>query len=216
MCVPSTSGWLAGDVRTVGRPFPTTPTFVLPYRRFATPCLINAAKIFLHGPKTTYQDAVLHNRCQIGYPIRDIPQSDHSQQSRPEPSESEPTGHYEAAPNERTTEDAKLSLHGAAPDQTEEPSVSQPVVSPSTVWRFVGWLGSLSWMLDKAREMILKQNPNSLCHRIDGRVAPEKHRGDQRQATLETARQLLLIIPEWEELFGCTFFPRFATRSGFD
>ena len=25
-----------------------------------------------------------------------------------------------------------------------------------------------------------------------------------------------LVIPEWEDRFGCSFFPRFATRSGFD
>ncbi len=71
-------------------------------------------------------------------------------------------------------------------------------------------------MLDKAREMILKRNPNSLCHRIDGSVDPEKARSDERLQRLETARQLLLIIPEWEELYGRKFFPRFATRSGFD
>jgi hypothetical protein len=127
----------------------------------------------------TYRKAVLHNRCQIGYPIEQ---------------------------------------HNTEHDNTEqhEHSFHQPVVPPSLVWRFVGWLGSLSLMLDKAREMILKKNPNSLCHRVTGCVDPGKARSDERLCTLETARQLLLIIPEWEELHGCKFFPRFATRSGFD
>jgi len=75
----------------------------------------------------------------------------------------------------------------------------QPVIPASLVWRFVGWLGGLTLTLDKAREMILQRNPNSLCHRITGSVAPHKSRSDARMATLQTARQLLLIMPEWEE-----------------
>jgi hypothetical protein len=133
------------------------------------------AEPFLHESKTTYRKAVLHDRCQIGYPV---PEQDSTEQ--------------------------------------DESSFDQPVIWPSLVWRFVGWLGGLSRSLDKAREMILKRNPNSLCHRVDGSVDPDKARSDERLRSLETARQLLLIIPEWEELHGCRFFPRFATRSGFD
>jgi hypothetical protein len=138
------------------------------------------AEPFLHESKTTYRKAVLHDRCQIGYPV----------------------------PEQDSTEQDNAEL--------DESSFDQPVIWPSLVWRFVGWLGGLSRSLDKAREMILKRNPNSLCHRVDGSVDPDKARSDERLRSLETARQLLLIIPEWEELHGCRFFPRFATRSGFD
>lgn len=92
----------------------------------------------------------------------------------------------------------------------------QAVVPPSLVWRFITWMGSLTFSLDKAREMILKHHTNSLCHRISGSVDPFKARTDDRQRTLETARQLVLIMPEWEDCFGEKFFPRFATRAGFD
>jgi hypothetical protein len=143
------------------------------------------AEPFLHESKTTYRKAVLHDRCQIGYPV---PEQDNAEQDSTE--------------QDSTEQDA--------------PSFDQPVIWPSLVWRFVGWLGGLSRSLDKAREMILKRNPNSLCHRVDGSVDPDKARSDERLRSLETARQLLLIIPEWEELHGCRFFPRFATRSGFD
>jgi hypothetical protein len=143
------------------------------------------AEPFLHESKTTYRKAVLHDRCQIGYPV---PEQDSTEQDSTE--------------QDSTEQDA--------------PSFDQPVIWPSLVWRFVGWLGGLSRSLDKAREMILKRNPNSLCHRVDGSVDPDKARSDERLRSLETARQLLLIIPEWEELHGCRFFPRFATRSGFD
>jgi hypothetical protein len=80
----------------------------------------------------------------------------------------------------------------------------------------VTWLGGLSLVLDKAREMILQHDPTSLCHRLDGSVPTGKGRTSERLGTLQTARQLLLVIPEWEECFGRKFFPQFATRAGFD
>lgn len=101
-------------------------------------------------------------------------------------------------------------------DAQVSPGTHQPVVPPSLVWRFITWMGSLTFSLDKAREMILKHQPNSLCHRVSGSVDPFKARSDDRQRTLETARQLVLIMPEWEDYFGEKFFPRFATRAGFD
>ncbi|NLX97853.1 MAG: hypothetical protein GXY83_16945 [Rhodopirellula sp.] len=98
----------------------------------------------------------------------------------------------------------------------EASSVDQAIVDHSLIWRMVGWLGSLTLALDKACQMILQRNPNSLCHRYPSCVNPDKARSDQRQKTLETADHLLHVIEEWEATFGEKFFPRFATRSGFD
>lgn len=92
----------------------------------------------------------------------------------------------------------------------------QPVVDHSLMWRAVGWLGSLTGVLDQARAMLLQRNPDSLCHRLEGSVDPHKARSAQRLMTLETARQVLRMIPEWEACFGYEFFPRFATRVGFE
>ena len=153
---------------------PTTRTFVLPYKRFATPCLLSRAKNYLDKSRVTYRQTVRHNRCLIGYPI---------------------------ASHERPTQEASLP--------------HQPVVDHSLIWRVIGWLGGLTWALDQARAMILRQNPDSICHRFDGSADPHKAHSPQRLASLETARQLLQIIPEWEACFGCRFFPRFATRAGF-
>jgi hypothetical protein len=93
---------------------------------------------------------------------------------------------------------------------------NQAVVDHSLIWRFLSWLGGLTAVLDEARAMVLKSRPHSTCHRLDGNIDPHKHRSAERLATLETARQLLQVIPEWEACFGCRFFPRFATRAGFD
>jgi hypothetical protein len=181
----------AGDAEVVVGALPTIPTFVLPYKRFAAPCLLSLAKQYLHvaeeqqpaaptppGPKrnarrVTYRSAVRHDRRLIGYRVQPRKEEGH------------------------------------------EDLYHQPVIPPSLLWRFVGWLGSLPLALDKAREMILKHDPNSTCHRVGGSVDPFKARSNERMQRLETARQLLLIMPEWESCFDRPFFPQFATRSGF-
>jgi hypothetical protein len=154
---------------------PTTLTFVLPYKRFATPCLLSRAGQYLERPQVTYRESVREERSLIGYP---------------------------------------LTATGGAPGEVS--STHQSVVDHSLIWRMVGWLGGLTWALDRARTMLLQSDVASLCHRLEGNVAPHKARSLERLSTLETARQLLRVIPEWEACFGCKFFPRFATRSGFD
>ncbi len=102
-----------------------------------------------------------------------------------------------------------------APEASSAPSSApnQPVVDHKLIWRFLTWLGGLTWVLDEARAMLLRRNPQSTCHRLEGSIDPHKARSPERTATLETARQLLRVIPEWEACFGGKFFPRFATRA---
>ena len=170
---------------------------MLPYKRFATPCLFRPAKRFLRDlkdedsngdppsrAKVRYRDAVKHDRQRIGYAIEHAPPQD-TETRLDEPS-------------------------------SEADSFHQPIVDHSLIWRMVGWLGGLTLALDKACEMILQRNPNSLCHRYTSNVSQAKARSDQRQKALETADHLLQVIEEWEAIFGEKFFPRFATRSGFD
>lgn len=165
---------------------PTTPTFVLPYKRFATPDLLARARRYLEESRLSYRQTVRHNRCRIGYPL-------------PAPT----------PPADCSWESPSVWAIDASP------VADQSVVDHGLVWRFLTWLGSLTGMLDQARAMVLKSRPHSLCHRLEGSVDPHKARSGQRRATLETARQLLQVIPEWEACYGHKFFPRFATRAGF-
>jgi hypothetical protein len=158
----------------------------LPYKRFAAPCLLALATHYLQEHRATYRSTVRHGRCLIGYPVR------------------------------RRNRDARSVRTAAGQERALEAGDHQPVVPPSLIWRMATWLGSLTLVLDKARQMILQHDPTSLCHRVDGSVAPRKARTPERLATLQTARQLVLVIPEWEECFGRKFFPQFATRAGFD
>ncbi len=178
----------------------------MPYKRFATFYLLPLATRYLNDFHTTYRSVVQHERCKIGYPVPTPEVDGNSDHSTEELSPARDEGSdLHGRPVSFDTEDASA----------EDPD-HQAVIPPSLPWRFIGWLGSLTWSLTKAREMILSHNPNSLCHRKAGSVDPFKARSDSRMATLETARQLLLIIPEWESCFGRPFFPQFATRSGFD
>jgi hypothetical protein len=144
---------------------------------------------YLHRTLATYRSVVRYERRLIGYPVQPPDLIDTPAQE----------------PDDKECE----------PDSEQPDPFHQAVIAHTLVWRFVGWLGSLQLALDKAREMILQQHPGSLCHRISGHVHPRKARSDHRLRTLETARQLLLIMPEWEDCLGHKFFPRFATRSGF-
>ena len=160
---------------------------MLPYKRFAAPCLLELAGQYLHEHRATYRSTLRHNRCLIGYPI---------QRRDTQSGQAEPRAQQQSAPLQ-------------AGDH-------QAVVPPSLVWRMATWLGGLSVVLEKARRMVLQRNPQSLCHRVDGSVARRKARTPERLEVLQTARQLLLVIAEWEDCFGRKFFPQFATRAGFD
>lgn len=160
---------------------------MLPYKRFAAPWLLAKAREYLNVPERP-------------------PQKELSKRTTP-------TTYRSVVRHERQQIGYPLEQ---AEDAAAEGSFHQPVIPPSLLWRFLGWVGSLTLTLDKAREMILKHDPNSTCHRVTGWVDPFQARSEERMKTLETARQLLLIMPEWESGFGRPLFPRFATRSGFD
>lgn len=158
-------------------------------------------------PSATYRSVVRHERSLIGYPVAHVPGND-TQPEHDGPTDRDWPATQDAPPDH----DAP-----AVQDCAEEVDpYHQAVIPPSLPWRFIGWLGSLALALSQARQMLLQKNPHSLCHRVSGSVDPFKARSDERMATLETARQLLLIIPEWEACFGRPFFPPFATRAGFD
>lgn len=172
-------------------PLPTIPAFVLPYKRFAAPWFFSLAKQYLNVPEGPQPEASKPKATRTTY--RSVLRHDRQKIGYPV----QPIDEHKNK--------------GRAGRRYQH----QPVVPPSLLWRFIGWLGSLTLTLDKAREMILQHDPNSTCHRVGGNVDPFQARRDERMETLETARQLLLIMPEWERCFGRPLFPQFATRSGF-
>ncbi len=96
------------------------------------------------------------------------------------------------------------------------PMDERGLLDHSTVWRMLTWLGCQLAALAKGRQLVQERNPSSTCHRFLGAVAPNKFRSRKRELLLCRSRQLLHLRAEWEECCPEKFFPRFATRSGFD
>jgi hypothetical protein len=92
----------------------------------------------------------------------------------------------------------------------------QPVgLAPSTVWRWLSWLGGMPGTLRAAWELIRQKEPNSALHRQPWAVSPAKYRSEQRRETLVTAMQVLAVDRVCEGIFGKGIFPRYATSRGF-
>jgi hypothetical protein len=83
-------------------------------------------------------------------------------------------------------------------------------LAPSTVWRWLSWLGGMPATLRAAWGLIRQKEPNSTLHRQPWVVPPMKYRSQKRQNMLQQAMQLLTIDRVCEKLFGEGIFPRYA------
>lgn len=92
----------------------------------------------------------------------------------------------------------------------------QPVgLAPSTVWRWLSWLGGMPGTLRGAWELIRQKEPDSTLHRQPWAVSPRKYRSERRRDTLIGAMQVLALDRACGALFGAGIFPRYATSRGF-
>ena len=91
-----------------------------------------------------------------------------------------------------------------------------PGLAPSTVWRWLSWLGSLQNILREASQLIRQKAPGSALHREPWPLSTRKYRSDTRDQTLQRAAQCLVIEPLFQELFGRKMFPNFATAHGWN
>jgi hypothetical protein len=87
-------------------------------------------------------------------------------------------------------------------------------LAPSTVWRWLSWLGGMSGTLRAAWDLIRQKEPNSTLHRQPWAVSPAKYRSPQRRETLVAAMQVLAVDRICARIFGQGIFPRYATGGG--
>jgi hypothetical protein len=88
-------------------------------------------------------------------------------------------------------------------------------LAPSTVGRWLSWLGGMTGTLQAAWKLIREKEPNSTLHREPWAISPKKYRSEKRRETLQQAMQLLAADRLCQSLFGAGIFPRYATsRSG--
>jgi len=87
-------------------------------------------------------------------------------------------------------------------------------LAPSTVWRWLSWLGRMPGTLQAAWGLIRQKDPNSTLHREPWAVSPTKYRSERRRDVLQQAMQLLAIDRVCKKLFGEGIFPRYAISQG--
>jgi hypothetical protein len=89
-------------------------------------------------------------------------------------------------------------------------------LAPSTVWRWLSWLGGMGGALRAAWELIRQKEPNATLHRQPWAVSAAKYRSEQRRDTLITGMQVLVVDRVCQQIFfGKGIFPRYATGRGF-
>jgi len=107
-----------------------------------------------------------------------------------------------------TVEDQGMSI---VYDDRARPNEEGPVgLAPSTVWRWLSWLGGLPGTLRAAWGLIRQKEPNSTLHRQPWAVPPTKYRSQQRHDVLVLAMQLLAADRVCDGIFGAGIFPRYA------
>jgi len=91
----------------------------------------------------------------------------------------------------------------------------QPVgLSPSTVWRWMSWLGGMPNTLRSVMGLIREKDPNATLHRELWVVPAGKYRSLRRRDTLQRAMQLLVADRMCAKLFGKGIFPRYGIARG--
>jgi hypothetical protein len=88
-------------------------------------------------------------------------------------------------------------------------------LAPSTVWRWLSWLGGMPGTLRAAWGLIRQHEPNSTLHREAWAVSPVKYRSERRRETLVAAMQVVAVDCVCGRIFGTGIFPRYATSRGF-
>lgn len=100
-------------------------------------------------------------------------------------------------------------------DRQEHPLARRgAALAPSTVWRWLSWLGSLTETTQAAMQLISQKDPSHTLHRQVVLIDPRKYRSEARAATLERAGRLLLVEAAFELRTKKKIFPRFATGCG--
>jgi hypothetical protein len=101
-------------------------------------------------------------------------------------------------------------------DDRESARQRRPVgLAPSTVWRWLSWLGGMPGTLRAAWDLIRQKEPNSTLHRQPWAVSPAKYRSEKRREALVEAMQVLAVDRVCQGIFGKGIFPRYAISRGY-
>jgi len=102
-------------------------------------------------------------------------------------------------------------------DDRQDPQMATrdaPGLAPSTVWRWLSWLGGLGNTIREAHRLIRQKEPRSTLHLESWEVPVGKYRSEQRERVLQRAFECLGVDRLFQNLFGKEIFPHFATAHG--
>ncbi len=88
---------------------------------------------------------------------------------------------------------------------------SEKQLSPSTVHRWLGFLGAQVEVLKELLSFITESLPHSGLHRLPLPIHPSKYRSRERKEVLQIARRLLHAQGALRAFLGTESFPDFAT-----
>jgi hypothetical protein len=96
-------------------------------------------------------------------------------------------------------------------DEATRGGESSAALAPSTLWRWLSWMGSLRKTTREAFRVIRQANACVALHRQDWAVSPKKYRSKVRRQVLEKALELLVTEKIFQRQFNRSLFPHFAT-----
>lgn len=95
-----------------------------------------------------------------------------------------------------------------------EDTIDERQLAPSTVWRWLSYVGSLQQALYKALHLIRQKSPSSGIFRQIRPVHVQKYRSHGRKKLLGRCLRLFRAEGEFSPLFGVSIFTHLATPYG--
>ena len=104
-------------------------------------------------------------------------------------------------------------------DDTQRPGAAHadhcsPALAPSTVWRWLSWLGGLSETVRAACQLIRQKQPGEILHREAWPLPLHKYRSQERRKVLQQATRGIVVDQMFQRLFSEEIFPHLATAHG--
>ncbi len=80
----------------------------------------------------------------------------------------------------------------------------------TTVWKWVGHIGSLEQILSRGLELIREKDPSSKIFRQIHPINPRKYRSEERRKLLARCMRMFIIEGEFKKVFKASIFTEFA------
>jgi hypothetical protein len=94
------------------------------------------------------------------------------------------------------------------------PNDDPSALAPSTLWRWLSWLGGLNETVRAACQLIRQKQPSEILHREPWPLATRKYRSQERRRVLQQATRGIVVDQMFQRLFGWEIFPHLATAHG--